>query len=173
MSTFRWLRILTVAGLLSGAAWLDADEPVKAPKETYRGKTAKQWAARLTDKDWGERWWAAEAIAEIGPPAKEVVPDLIKALKDPEHFVRGAAARALGSIGPAAVEAVPALAAMLEDPSYVTTPHALKALRLIGPVSKDAVGVFVRQLCDEDVFIRVAFHLRHCHRSLPVVFQHV
>jgi WD40 repeat protein len=82
------------------------------------------------------------------------VPDLIKALKDPEQFVRGAAARALGSIGPAAVEAVPALAAMLEDPSYVTTPHALKALRVIGPVSKDAAEVFVRQLCDEDAKIR-------------------
>jgi HEAT repeat protein len=154
MSPLRSLRLLTVASLLLAVLHLGADEPVKAIKETYRGKTAKQWAARLTDKEWGERWWAAEAIAEIGPPAKEVVPDLIKALKDPEHFVRGAAARALGSIGPAAVEAVPALAAMLEDPSYVTTPHALKALRVIGPVSKDAAQVFVRQLCDEDVKIR-------------------
>jgi HEAT repeat protein len=154
MSTFRWLRLLTVAGLVLFAGRLGADEPVKAPQKTYLGKTAKQWAARLTDKEWGERWWAAHALAEIGPPAKDAVPDLIKALKDPEHFVRGAAARALGSIGPAAVDALPALAAMLEDPSYVTHPHALKALRLIGPVSKDAAELFVRQLCDEDVKIR-------------------
>src|SRR5215471_766952 len=100
MSTLRWLPLLTVAGLALAAARLDADEPVKAPRESYRGKTAKQWAAKLTDQDWGERWWAAEALAEIGPPAKDVVPALIKTLNDPEHFVRGSAAKALGRIGP-------------------------------------------------------------------------
>jgi HEAT repeat protein len=148
---------MTVSGLVLAAAGLAADEPLKAPKETYRGKTAKQWASKLTDQDWGERWWAAEALAEIGPGAKEVVPDLIKALKDPEHFVRGSAAKALGKIGPAAVEAVPALAVMLEDPSRLTRPYALVALAKIGPVSKlskEAEDVFVRHLGHEDQVVR-------------------
>jgi uncharacterized protein (TIGR03067 family) len=154
MSTLRWLRLLTVAGPVLFAGRLGADEPVKAPQKTYLGKTAKQWAARLTDKEWGERWWAAEALAEIGPPAKDAVPDLIKALKDPEHFVRGAAARALGSIGPAAADAVPALALMLDEVSLLTRPYALKALKEIGLSSKGAAEVFVKLLGDEDEKVR-------------------
>ena len=71
MPILHWLRVLTAAGLLFLVSILGADEPLKAPKETYRSKTAKQWAARPTDKDWGERFWAAEALAEIGPNAKE------------------------------------------------------------------------------------------------------
>ena len=49
MPILHWLRVLTVADLLFLVSILGADEPLKAPKETYRGK----------DKDWGERFWAA------------------------------------------------------------------------------------------------------------------
>lgn len=50
-----------------------------------------------------------QTLAMIGPPAKEAVPELTKALADPAPQARMAAARALGNIGPGAKSAVDAL----------------------------------------------------------------
>lgn len=61
---------------------------------------------------------AAQALARIGPPARQAVPSLIDALNDPDWRVRRSAARALGQIGPAAEEAVPALIEVIRDPAY-------------------------------------------------------
>lgn len=50
------------------------------------------------DKDWIVRAWAALALGEIGPDAKEAVPALRRALKDPGKDARQFAKRAIGKI---------------------------------------------------------------------------
>jgi HEAT repeat protein len=88
-------------------------------------------------------------LGEIGPAAKEAVPDLIAALKDQEEDVRSnpadpllkdlgghvrrAAARALGRIGPAAKEAVPDLIAALKDQDWSVRHNVALALEEIRP----------------------------------------
>ena len=52
---------------------------------------------------------AAQALARIGPDARDAVPDLIVTLQDRNEEVRKSAARALGQIGPDARAAIPAL----------------------------------------------------------------
>lgn len=55
---------------------------------------------------------AARALGDIGPEAKEAVPELIEALNDEDMDL--IAVWALGRIGPAAVAAVPAIRRWLE-----------------------------------------------------------
>jgi hypothetical protein len=68
------------------------------------------------DPDHQVRAWAAHALAEIGPDAKQAVPILIQMLKDPKEGPRNTSAMALGRIGAAAKTALPALREALKDP---------------------------------------------------------
>lgn len=70
----------------------------------------------LRDPEPFARAQAAQALARMGPNAKQAVPALIDALSDPNIEVRQSAARALGQIGPEASEAVPALIELLREP---------------------------------------------------------
>ena len=80
---------------------------------------------------------AADALAAIGPLAKEAVPDLTDALHDPAPCARVAAARALWLIEGSAA-GVPALIAALEDPfSAETRERAADTLALIVEATKD------------------------------------
>src|SRR5215813_1203778 len=87
-----------------------------------------QKRADLKDQDVTVRLAAARALGNIGPEAKEAVPDLIAALKDQDALVRGYAAGALGNIGPGAKEAVPDLRAALKDQDSFVRGSAAYAL---------------------------------------------
>ena len=69
----------------------------------------------LDHKDDVVRWEAAEALAKVGPPARDAVPALCKALKEGDEFLREDAATALGRIGPDAKAATDDLAKTLKD----------------------------------------------------------
>ena len=64
-----------------------------------------------------KRAQAANVLGRIGPDAQAAVPDLVRALYDPDLEVRKAATRALGQIGPAAEEAVAPLLEIIEQRS--------------------------------------------------------
>jgi hypothetical protein len=70
----------------------------------------------LSDRDAGVRARAAQALARIGPEAKDAVPALTSALTDTDANVRRQAARALGQVGAAAESAIPQLAHILAQP---------------------------------------------------------
>jgi HEAT repeat protein len=57
---------------------------------------------------------AAEATAQIGPPAARAIPALLKAANDPEDRVRTAVAIALGNFGPQAAQVMSALIDLLK-----------------------------------------------------------
>ena len=69
--------------------------------------------AALKSDDDGVRWWAAQALEEIGPAAKAAIPALIASFEDPAHPVKNAAS-ALAGMG---TLAMPQVMAILADPN--------------------------------------------------------
>jgi CubicO group peptidase (beta-lactamase class C family) len=92
-------------------------------------------AEALGNRDENVRTYSALALAELGPPAKDALPQLISALKDPSIRVRENAARALGNLGPAASQAVEPLLACLSDPDPYVNGQSAEALSRIGRAS--------------------------------------
>jgi HEAT repeat protein len=80
----------------------------------------------------GEKDYALQQLALLGPEAADAAPVLISVLKDSLALNRYLAAEALRAIGPAAEEAVPALIAALRDPDPIVTESAAEALEAIG-----------------------------------------
>jgi HEAT repeat protein len=83
------------------------------------------------------RYHAARALRAVRPPAREVVPVMIRFLREPD--VRWEAAQTLGEMGADAAEAIPALLNLLETapthrPSR-TPSFAALALRKMGPAA--------------------------------------
>lgn len=130
------------------------------------------------------RWRAAETLGRIGHAVHGAGPALIRALADPDPFVRTVAAGAIPEVGISAEEAVPALAALLgsgqsvaacralasygaeaapavpalekllKDPAGDVRWNAARALGEIGPSAESAVPALVAVLRDEDAAVR-------------------
>ncbi|MGH7411264.1 MAG: HEAT repeat domain-containing protein, partial [Candidatus Methylomirabilis sp.] len=66
----------------------------------FGSRAAPLLAQTVTDADPNVRWAAASALGEIGPEAKDAVPALLQALRDPEDMVRGSVRYALRQIDP-------------------------------------------------------------------------
>lgn len=80
----------------------------------------------------GEKDYALQQLAQLGPEAADAAPVLISVLKDRLALNRYLAAEALRAIGPAAEEAVSALIAALHDPDPIVIESAAEALEAIG-----------------------------------------
>ena len=85
-----------------------------------------------------------------GPPGT-ALPALVKALNDPDYYVRLFAAVALGMIGPEAKPAVPALRECFRDPRRHLQKEAAGALGQLGPAAKDAIPDLIHALSDADL----------------------
>jgi hypothetical protein len=92
-----------------------------------------------------EQQVAAEALAQIGPPA---VSDLRAALKSRDPHIRREAAGVLARMGPEAKEAVPDLTRLLDDEDEATRKIAVRALGRIGPDAAAAVPALMRTLLE-------------------------
>jgi hypothetical protein len=68
---------------------------VFAEEATYQGRTAKEWAALLNDKDKPTRLHAMTAVLAIGKDAdtNEIMPKVLPLLDDPDPYVCAKAAR--------------------------------------------------------------------------------
>lgn len=100
------------------------------------------------------RAYAARGLGLLGPNATPAVPDLIRALHDPDKWVRAAAASALGEIGPAARVAVPALITGLNDPDKNVGLSCLIGLKGAGRDSPEVLPVYQKLLSNLDSNIR-------------------
>ena len=101
---------------------------------------------------------ALRSLRVIGPQAKEAIPALIAALKDPDVDMRRMAAMALGNIG-GDPNSVAALAAMLtEDHEGNADLRAAAAYALagMGPQAKAALPALIVALHDRSVVVRAA-----------------
>jgi len=119
---------------------------------------------RLGDKDVDVRVHAAWTLAEMGPRAKDAVPNLIEALEDESTYMRVRAVEALGKIGPYAKAAVPALIETLGDTSrenwnedlLLWSGPALEAAIALGKIGEHAaVPALTKVLKDEKEVVSV------------------
>ena len=112
---------------------------------------------RLNDKDEPERdrVAAAEALADLGPRARDAVPALVGILaqKHPPILLERAVGKTLRAIGR---DAVPELVALLKAGKVATRLGATKALEIIGRAAKAAVEPLIKALeTDDDYGVRI------------------
>src|SRR6516225_11816902 len=82
----------------------------------YRPSDVQAAVKDLSSRDQEVRHSAAYHLSEMGPEAKDAVPQLIEVLQsDPISSIRGEAASALGKVGAPASAAVPALISFLKS----------------------------------------------------------
>jgi HEAT repeat protein len=121
-----WKRILSLALLLAVGCG---------------ARSTDDWLQQLNDAEVVKR---REAIRELGArrlEAAQVVPALVKALRDQNGYVRHDAAAALGKFGPEAQAAVSDLVAALGDKEKSVRTAAAAALKRIDPPAAAKAGV--------------------------------
>jgi HEAT repeat protein len=111
----------------------------------------------LRSKDAATRIAAARALGSLGWRAKDALPNLIEAIKDPEVEVRRAAAEGLRALGKEADPAVNALAtAANEDADATVRAAALAALDAIAPGTRPVLDAHMAATRDRDPTVRAA-----------------
>lgn len=115
----------------------DADKSVASLAEIaleHAGSNTRQDVANLVSllERPGEKDYALQQLAQLGPEAADAAPVLISVLRDSLALNRYLAAEALRTIGPAAEAAVPELIVALRDPDPIVTESAAEALAAIG-----------------------------------------
>ncbi len=115
----------------------DEDKSVASLAEValqHAGQNTRQDVADLVSllERPGEKDYALQQLAQLGPNAAQAAPVLVSVLKDSRALNRYLAAEALRAIGPAAEEAVPELIAALRDRDPIVTESAAEALAAIG-----------------------------------------
>jgi HEAT repeat protein len=100
---------------------------------------------------------AVDTVEAMGKEATPAAPALVRALADPDRFVRWAAARSLGRMGPVTgTDAVAKLSGLLSDPALDVRLGAAEALRCFGSAARDAVPDLVRAAGSGDAEMRLA-----------------
>jgi HEAT repeat protein len=111
----------------------------------------------VDDPDLAVREATVDALEMLSDEARPVAGSLVRALGDPNPFVRWAAARTLGRIAPVEDEtAVPALARLLQNLDLDVRIAAATALQHYGPAARAAVPDLTRVVNRGDAEIRVA-----------------
>ncbi len=87
-------------------------------------------------KDEKARYWALVILRDIGPAAKDAMPEIIETLNDKRPEIRREAVLTLGAIGEAAKSAAPDLVKLLKDDN--TDVAATFVLGELGEIPKDA-----------------------------------
>ena len=105
---------------------------------------------------------AAFALADMGKAAQEAIPALTHAAQDPHEWVRRHATEGLGLIGQQVSdeidlsETVEVLTNGLRDDYYWVRDNAARALAKLGTLAEPAMPTLIKQLEDEDRYVR--FH---------------
>jgi HEAT repeat protein len=111
-----------------------------------------EFSAGLRDPRLEARLKAAEGLANLrGPGRRKAVPDLMRALDDPNPKLRELALITLGGIGEDSKPAVPKVIAVMKDKQLSENLRwqAAACLQFIGPAAEDAVPVLLCMLDTE------------------------
>jgi HEAT repeat protein len=137
--------------LLSDPAWFVADNAAKALGNI--GAPAVAGLIEVLHRPEAEvRRLAIAALGDVGPEAAAALPDLVRALADPDEETRAAAAEAIGPIGngAAAAAAVSGLLAALKDPDRVVRKNATEALGKVGNRDDRVIPALASMMRDSD-----------------------
>ena len=151
----RWFAAGALASIGPGAkASVPALIEALRSKDVATGGEVTFWNGAMSREDGPIRLAAAVALGRIGPESRAAVPDLVRALRDPDARVRSETAQALGAIGPAAGAAVAELVRMMSrDADDEVADLAAEALGRIGAAAVPAVSEILRGR-DPDARIR-------------------
>jgi HEAT repeat protein len=122
--------------------------PPPAPLTVSLKGTIDAMRAGLSDPDFRVRLASVDVLETFGARATAAIPDLVKAMSDPNKFVRWASARTLGRLAPRqAKDVVPGLMRLLNDREDQSVRiAAAHSLELYGPDAKEAVPLLARIL---------------------------
>jgi esterase/lipase superfamily enzyme/HEAT repeat protein len=112
----------------------------------------------LRDEGYGRaRRYAAIALGEFGPAAREAVDDLLAVVTSESEYpqLRGISATALGELGAVAEAAVPGLLDVIQDAQAPGNTRALCALAVV-KISPKGIPVLLDVLEGDDPVLRVA-----------------
>jgi HEAT repeat protein len=113
--------------------------------------------ADIADPDVRVRLGAIDVLETLGDAAAPAVPALVRALGDPNRFVRWAAARTLGKMSPIeSATTVPNLAHLLFDDDLDVRLSAAAALDRFGPAAEAAVPDLIQAMKASDADMREA-----------------
>ena len=104
----------------------------------------------------------AGAVGQLGPLAKQALPQLVQALKSKDEAVRGPAARALGQLRSDPEKIIPVLMSCLADPQEGVPEGAVAGLGCFGELAHDALPK-LRELAkvpDKDLQAEVSMALK-------------
>lgn len=146
-----------LAARIESTATEQRDYSSRAKPKPNENMPVAELVAGISDRDVNIRLRTLDILEALGPAAAPAGPALVKALNDPQRFVRWAAARALGKVG--AVEpktAIPALIQMLSDDDVDLRAAAAATLAVYGPAARTAAPALLGALASEDTALRVA-----------------
>jgi HEAT repeat protein len=113
--------------------------------------------AGVSDGSVATRLLAIDALEAMGKFGTAAAPELIKAMHDPNQFVRWSAARTMGKMAPVGAEgAIPALREMLHDREIDLCLAAATALDRYGPAAVAAIPDLIEASRTTDVVLRIA-----------------
>jgi HEAT repeat protein len=149
-----FLAVLWILVVGPGPCWSQTTPPPAAEPMAH-GKPLKYWMGALQDPEVVVREEAILVLGDLGPAARDTVPDLTKLLKDARMPVRLKAAAALVRIDrQQAKVAVPVLCEGLKNGSLQDRLQTVQVLGQIGPEGNDAVVPLLEVLIDAEPNLR-------------------
>jgi HEAT repeat protein len=127
----------------------------KKEEVTYQGKPLSEWMKMLNDKKPHTKLEAIIAIKEIGPAAREAIPELIETIRKTRNQDKRflfASVNALLALGK---EIVPHMISLLKDDDWEMRRGSAWILGKLGPEDRDAVPALTEALNDTNVNVRM------------------
>jgi HEAT repeat protein len=119
--------------------------------DRYGPRVLNAVAAALKGKDWWCQYAATDALTEMGPAARPLLPQVLENLRAGQL---NPLVNALPALDPEGEEAVPAAARWLEDKKSNVRVSALQVLRHYGPKAARAAEAVRKRLEDRDNWVR-------------------
>ena len=127
----------------------------KKEEITYQGKPLSEWMKMLNDKKPHAKLEAIIAIREIGPDAREAIPDLIETIRITRNHDKKFLFAAVNALLAMGKEIVPDMISLLKDDNWEMRLGSAWMLGKLGPEAKDAVPALTEALNDTNVNVRM------------------